>query len=125
VVGPRLHLDYQSGLAEAPTELDDAGKSLGFDDHQVKRSAQPRSAGSRSRWTRILVFIGHGVVGLMLPRESLHRLGEAVLELLDWGPDFAEAVGTAARQRVQTSFYPEIERNLLKRVIDHILPTGT
>jgi glycosyltransferase involved in cell wall biosynthesis len=69
--------------------------------------------------------IEHGVSGLMLPRESLHRLGEAVLELLDRGPDFAHAIGTAARQRVLTSFYPEIERNLLKRVVDQILPTGT
>ncbi len=34
--------------------------------------------------------IEHGVSGLMLRRDSLHRLGEAVLELLDQGPDFAE-----------------------------------
>ena len=66
--------------------------------------------------------IEHGVSGLMLPRASLHRLGEAILELLDQGPEFASALGTAARQRVLTHFHPEIERTLLKRVIDPLLP---
>ena len=68
--------------------------------------------------------IEHGVSGLMLPRAALHRLGEAVLELLDQGPEFADALGTAARQRVLSCFHPEIERNLLKRVVDRLLPTG-
>ncbi len=66
--------------------------------------------------------IEQGVSGLMLPRASLHRLGEAILELLDQGPEFAHSLGTAARQRVLTRFHPELERTLLKRVIDPLLP---
>jgi glycosyltransferase involved in cell wall biosynthesis len=68
--------------------------------------------------------IEHGVSGLMLPRESLHRLGEAILELLDQGPEFANALGAAARQRVLTSFHPAIERDHLRRVLERILPAG-
>ena len=64
--------------------------------------------------------IEHGVSGLMLRRDSLHRLGEAVLELLDQGPDFASKLGAAARQRVLTRFHPEIERERLRKVLDRL-----
>ena len=66
--------------------------------------------------------IEHGVSGLMVPRASLHRLGEAVLELLEQGPEFAKALGSRARQRVLAHFHPEIERTLLRRVIQRLFP---
>ncbi len=64
--------------------------------------------------------VEHGVSGLMLPRASLHRLGEAVLELLAQGPEYADALGEAARRRILTSFHPEIERKRLKQVVDRL-----
>ena len=65
-------------------------------------------------------MIENGVSGLMLRRDSLHRLGEAVLELLDRGPEFASTLGAAARRRVLTGFHPGIERERLRKVLDRL-----
>ena len=41
----------------------------------------------------IAEVVEHGVSGLLVPRASLHRLGEAVLELLGLGPEFSATIG--------------------------------
>jgi glycosyltransferase involved in cell wall biosynthesis len=68
--------------------------------------------------------IEHNVSGLLIPKAELHRLGEAILELLDEGPDAADALGSAARRRTLAAFHPEIERNALSRVVDRLFPGG-
>ena len=69
--------------------------------------------------------IEHGISGLMLPRASLHRLGEAVLEFLDQGPDFANRLGASAPSPRTDDFHPGLERDLLKCVVDRLFLTVT
>lgn len=66
--------------------------------------------------------IEHGDSGILIPKAALRRLGEAVLECLDQGPEVASLLGASARRRILTAFHPEIERDALIRVVDRLFP---
>ncbi len=61
-----------------------------------------------------------GVNGLLLPKIALHRLGVAILELLDQGPSVRASLGAAARQRIETHFHPDRERRLLRHLAERL-----
>jgi phosphatidylinositol alpha-1,6-mannosyltransferase len=69
--------------------------------------------------------VEHGVSGYLLPRVQLHRLGEAVEELL--GADAAQhvAMRAAARARIEAAYSFADEERVLRRVLSRLLPDNS
>ena len=65
-----------------------------------------------------------GVDGIILPRWQLHRLGEAVLEWLQAGPEHRDRVRRAARARMVAEFSPEVERQALQALLARFIPSS-
>lgn len=61
--------------------------------------------------------IEHGKTGFLLPRSQLHRLGEAVLELLELAPQHRQAIGQAAQQQIATQHSLAQEQQQLQQVL--------
>jgi glycosyltransferase involved in cell wall biosynthesis len=66
--------------------------------------------------------IEQGVSGLLIPRALLHRLGEAVVELLEQPEARRAAIGAAARRRVVERFHPAVEREAMRRLLARLIP---
>ena len=66
--------------------------------------------------------IEQGVSGLLIPRALLHRLGEAVVELLEQPEACRAAIGEAARRRVVERFHPAVERAAMRRLLARLIP---
>lgn len=66
-------------------------------------------------------MIEHGREGFIVPKSQLHRLGEAVLEVLSLPLSERQRLGQAARQRVLSEFNAERERERLGRVMERLL----
>ena len=64
--------------------------------------------------------IEHGQSGFLLKRMELHRLGEAILELLAISDRQREQIGLAARRRVEDYFSAACEARTLKRALDDL-----
>jgi glycosyltransferase involved in cell wall biosynthesis len=65
----------------------------------------------------------HGRSGFLVPRASLHRLGEATLEVLDLDPRRRAALAAEARRRVAERFHPDVEAAALRRVVARLIPS--
>lgn len=63
-----------------------------------------------------------GISGIVLPRALLHRLGEAVLELMDQPEERLEEFRAAARRRVETAFHSGVEARALAEVFQRVMP---
>lgn len=70
--------------------------------------------------------IEHGRDGLLVARSELHRLGEAVLEVLAQPDETRASIGSTARERVQRDFTLAGEQEDLRGILrDLIHRTGT
>lgn len=58
--------------------------------------------------------MAHGETGWLISRHRLHRLGEAIRELLELSPEERAATGARAREHVRQEFPPERERDDLR-----------
>lgn len=67
-------------------------------------------------------MIEHGRDGFIVPKSQLHRLGEAILEVLSLPDSERQRIGAAARSRVLTDFNAQQERERLRVVIDRLTP---
>jgi len=65
-------------------------------------------------------MIEHGHEGFVVPKSQLHRLGEAVQEVLSLPLEERQRLGRAARQRVLGEFNAESERERLCLVIERL-----
>jgi glycosyltransferase involved in cell wall biosynthesis len=63
-----------------------------------------------------------GKTGFLLPRTELHRLGEAVLELLSMSKVQRQSIGHAARHHVCLNFSSDQENLCLQEVIHDLFP---
>lgn len=70
-------------------------------------------------------IITGGVDGVIVPRWQLHRLGEAVLEWLDAGPDHRARIQHAARERVVSEFSFDCERGALRTIMGRLIPSSS
>ena len=61
--------------------------------------------------------IDHGVHGFLIPKTQLHRLGEAIGEVLDLPDSEHAAIAEAARQRVVDEFQSEVEATRLTALL--------
>ncbi|GAB4374111.1 MAG: glycosyltransferase family 4 protein [Elainellaceae cyanobacterium] len=61
--------------------------------------------------------IEHGKTGFLLPRAQLHRLGEAIMELLDLPVSERQAIGRAAQQYIQAEHSLGQEKQQLEEII--------
>jgi glycosyltransferase involved in cell wall biosynthesis len=61
--------------------------------------------------------IEHGATGFLVPRAQLHRLAEAILEILALPEARRRAIAQAARERVATHFNAETEAAGLARIL--------
>lgn len=66
--------------------------------------------------------IEHGTSGLILPRPSLHKLGEAILDFLNQPVEARNAMREAARRRIETAFHSGVEAAALARVFARVMP---
>lgn len=66
--------------------------------------------------------IQHAVNGFLVPRAQLHRLGEAILEVLSLGNAQKQAIGEAARQTTLDRFHPVQESRWLADVLREVMP---
>ncbi|MEO2163706.1 MAG: glycosyltransferase, partial [bacterium] len=64
--------------------------------------------------------IEHSRNGFLIPRHALHRLGEAILEVLSLPESERQSLAQAARATVQERFRPEIEERRLKAVLQRL-----
>ncbi len=64
--------------------------------------------------------IEHGESGFVVPRAQLHRLGEAIRELLSLSHERRAEIGRAARERVRSEFSPESEADALRTVLSRL-----
>jgi glycosyltransferase involved in cell wall biosynthesis len=67
-------------------------------------------------------IITNGVDGIIVPRWQLHRLGDAVLELLAKPPEYRATIRKAARDRVVADFGFEQERRQLQLILSRLIP---
>ncbi len=65
-------------------------------------------------------MIEHGRDGFIVSKSQLHRLGEAILEVLSLPDSERQRIGAAARSRVLTEFNSEQERERLRAVVDRL-----
>lgn len=65
--------------------------------------------------------IEHGVDGFLIPKMQLHRLGEAIGEVLDLSEPEKGAIETAARKRVEDCFHPRGEVVRLEALLQRLL----
>lgn len=65
-------------------------------------------------------MIEHGHEGFVVPKSQLHRLGEAVQEVLSLPLKERQRLGQAARQRVLGEFNAESERERLRLVVERL-----
>jgi glycosyltransferase involved in cell wall biosynthesis len=70
-------------------------------------------------------IVEHGVNGVIVPRHRLHRLGEAVLELLAAGVQERNRLGLAARARVAGAFNFDAESRALQTVLRRLTPSSS
>ena len=61
-----------------------------------------------------------GEDGFLLPRHDLHKLGEAVIELLDVDNAERERIGRAGRERLKSAYSPAHEEEALRQLLAHI-----
>lgn len=61
--------------------------------------------------------IEHGVSGFVIPKAHLHRLGQAVREVLGLTHPERRAIGQAARQRMLAEFAPDSESHRLRETL--------
>ncbi len=61
--------------------------------------------------------IQHGQTGLIIPTPQLHRLGEAVAELLAQPASVRSSLGQAAREQMVASFSAAAETQMLRQVL--------
>jgi len=66
--------------------------------------------------------VEHTVSGFVVPRPTLHRLGEAILELASLDPERRKEIGLAARARVAARFTPREEDAALRAVMASLSP---
>jgi L-malate glycosyltransferase len=66
-------------------------------------------------------IISHGLDGYLLPVPELHRLKEAILEVLQWDSSRKKQAGERARHKVLTEFSPVQEREGIHRALSHLL----
>jgi len=64
--------------------------------------------------------ITHRESGLIIPRAQLHRLGEAILELLAQPKEQRERIGQLARKQVLQNFQPATERAALLQLLNDL-----
>jgi phosphatidyl-myo-inositol dimannoside synthase len=65
--------------------------------------------------------IEHGESGFLLARHELHRLGEAILELLAQSPETIAALGTRARAHIVENFHPSREAQRLSLLLQGLM----
>lgn len=64
----------------------------------------------------------HGETGFLIPKSQLHRLGEAIVEVLDLSAAERSVIGRQARQRVLDDFHAEAEARRLAELLQSLLP---
>ena len=64
--------------------------------------------------------IEHQLSGLLVPRAQLHRLGEAVLEVLALPGGKRAELQHAARGRIVSAFAPSVESQTLRKVMQQL-----
>jgi phosphatidylinositol alpha-1,6-mannosyltransferase len=71
-------------------------------------------------------IIEHGKSGFMIDRSQLHRLGEAVLEVLSLPSEKRLQIEASARERMLHQFHPQLERTRLAQLLNQVLtPRGS
>ena len=60
--------------------------------------------------------------GFVLPRAQLHRLGDAIHDVLALSESERLAIGKAARRRVMKQFHAGIERDSLRAALQQAMP---
>ena len=68
--------------------------------------------------------IEHGQSGFLVPRTELHRLGEAIQEVLSLPAEHRRTIAAAARRRICEAFSPAREAVELQRVLAQLWPTN-
>ncbi len=66
--------------------------------------------------------IEHGVNGFLIPRAQLHRLGEAILEVITLSDQRRGEIGREARQTMLDRFHPDRESGWLEDVLREVMP---
>ena len=66
--------------------------------------------------------IEHGQSGFLVPRTELHRLGEAILEVMSLPAEQRRTIATAARRRICEAFSPAREAAELQQVLNQLWP---
>ena len=64
--------------------------------------------------------VEHGVQGFLIPKMQLHRLGEAIGEVLDLPETDRVAIASAARKRMESSFHSEVEAARLEVLLSRV-----
>jgi len=64
--------------------------------------------------------VTHLKSGYLIPTVQLHRLGEAIVEVLDLPADQRELIARAARARIEEAFTFTHEEHALRRVVDRL-----
>jgi glycosyltransferase involved in cell wall biosynthesis len=67
--------------------------------------------------------IQHATNGFLVPRAQLHRLGEAILEVLALDDSRRRTIGQAARQTMVERFHPARESRCLEVVLAEVMPS--
>ena len=65
--------------------------------------------------------IEHGVTGLIIPTPQLHRLGEAIVELLAQPASVRLSLGQAAREEIVASLSPAAEARMLAGILSRVV----
>jgi glycosyltransferase involved in cell wall biosynthesis len=68
--------------------------------------------------------IEHGRSGFLVPRTELHRLGEAIQEVLSLPEEQRRSITNAARRRICDNFSPAREAAELRTILAHLWPTN-
>ena len=68
--------------------------------------------------------IEHGQSGFLVPRTDLHRLGEAIQEVLSLPADRRRSIASAARHRIRETFSPAREAAELRTVLAQLWPSN-
>ena len=66
-------------------------------------------------------IIRHGENGVLIPTNELHRLGEAVIELLSQPPERLQKIRQGARDTILSERSPQHEHQALNQIIEHLL----
>lgn len=61
--------------------------------------------------------IEHGKTGFLLPRAQLHHLGDAILECLTLSDETRQAIGKAAREKIQLAHALDQEKQQLGKIL--------